>query len=341
MKKYIIYPLILLTFLSCVKTIDFDDEGFANQLVLNSIFGNDSEFISYVANSASILENSNEPGAPVTDATLDIYEHDQFLAHLTSSTGGFRSEGIISKAGNTYKAVVTSQGRQISAETTIPYQAEIVSIDSSLVRDEYNRKTFNFKIKIKDPEGEDFYRIVVDQEYLNGSYNYQNETWMYLKTNRTIHFSSTDPVFKSVYNNFGDETIDIGPRNEYGIFPDDLFQGKEHTIQIGITAINGGSGYGFKVYYERHTIHVQRLSKDLYNYLKYLELYNFYRDNPIAEPVQVYSNVKNGAGIFAGFNDDARVSAETNYLPYSMDTIKLEENPNYGGGYGGGGGYQY
>jgi hypothetical protein len=335
MKKYIIISLVLLSFLSCVKTLDFDDEGFANQVVLNSIFWPDSVFKVSVTKSLSILEDSYEPGEPVTDGTVDIYENDLLLVHHTLSTGAFRTDGIKPTAGNTYKAVVTSQGRQITAETTIPYQAEIVSSDSSSVIGEYGQKIFNYKIKIKDPEGEDFYRIGIITEFLEGQF-YQNQG-RYKKQSYPIPFSSSDPVFKSVYNNFGDETIETGPTNEYGIFPDDLLQGKEYTLQIRVASNNYHAIYS-KVYYERHTIHVQRISKDLYNYLKYLELYNFYHDNPIAEPVPVYSNVKNGAGIFAGFNDDAKITFETNYLPYSMDTIKLEEEPN-NGGYGGNGGY--
>ncbi|MGE5395011.1 MAG: DUF4249 family protein, partial [Candidatus Saccharibacteria bacterium] len=84
--------------------------------------------------------------------------------------------------------------------------------------------------------------------------------------------------------------------------------------------------------YNRFTLHVQRISKDLYNYLKYLELYDYYHENPIAEPVPVYSNVKNGAGIFAGFNDDAKYTFEKIYIPFSKDTIKIDNTSN-GGGY--------
>lgn len=161
-------------------------------------------------------------------------------------------------------------------------------------------------------------------------------------SNYPTGYYTDDPVFKSVYNNSGEEIFDMGPENRYYIFTDDFFEGKERTIQIrkdfyynNFDPSNPQLNNMPETIYDRFTIHVQRLSKDLFNYMKYLELYNYYHDNPISEPVPVYSNVKNGAGIFAGFNDEARFTFENVYIPYSMDTIKIEQDPyNGGGGYG-------
>jgi hypothetical protein len=339
MKKYIILSLILVSLLSCTKTIDFNDEEYANQLILNSIIWPDSAFQASLSRSTSILENDYGPVYLIPDGTIDIFENDQLLAHLSSSTGKYRAADIKPKAGNTYRVVATSQNKQIEAKTTIPLKAEVVAIDTSLVTNGGPQKTMYFNFKLKDTPGEDYYRIVLEYEYL--TMNRFNETrTYYLSKNIQWGNLSDDPVFKSVYSNSGEEIFDMSPENRYNIFPDDIFNGKERSIRVKANFYTYASDpsnpqpYAYQqTIYGRFTFHVQHISKDLYNYLKYLELYDYYHENPISEPVPVYSNVKYGAGIFAGFNDDAKFTYENIYIPYSMDTIKINNSSNGGYGY--------
>lgn len=349
MKKYILYTLLMISLFSCTKTLDFDDEQLADLLVLNSIVWQDSVFKASFTKSASILEAGSEPGQPVTNGTLDIYENNQLLAHLTSSTGAFRANGLKPKAGSSYRMVATGNGQQVTAETTLPVKAEVLSVDTSIVK--YSGNSWEtawgitFNIKIKDTPGDDYYRIILMHNDLlrTTDQDYNNKiTTRYHLRDYTTGYISDDPVFKSVYNNSGEEIFDMGPENRYYIFSDDLFEGKERTIQIWkyishyyMDPSNPQIYNMPETIYDRFTVHVQHISKDLFNYLKYLELYNYYHDNPISEPVPVYSNVKNGAGIFAGFNDEAKYTFENIYIPFSMDTIKIEQDPsNGGGGYG-------
>jgi hypothetical protein len=339
MKKYIFISLILTALFSCTKTINFDDEGLADQLVLNSIIWPDSAFSASLNKSSSILTDRRI--GQMTSGTLDLYENGTLLTQITSPMGQFRAKDIKPKVGSTYRIVVNSNGKQVEAETTIPNPVKVISLDTTTIRDKNNSKRLNFTVKIKDQEGDDYYRITTTSEILTLIINSDGKgsRKYYLQKNQNS-INSDDPVFNSLYNNFGGKTIDMGPSNEYNIFPDNYFQGKEYSIQFQISNsgygnISYNSGYGGgKRIYERNVIHIQKLSKDLYNYLKYLELYNFYHDDPFSEPVPVYSNIKNGVGIFAGFNDDARFTFEKIYIPFSMDTIKLEENNGYGG-YGG------
>jgi len=49
-------------------------------------------------------------------------------------------------------------------------------------------------------------------------------------------------------------------------------------------------------------VQLSHISKEFYDYQKSLTEHNRTDDNPFAEPVQVYSNVKNGFGCVAGYN---------------------------------------
>ena len=356
MKNTILFSLIFVTFLSCTKTIDFDDEELAHLVVVNSMIGTDRPFSALLTQSTSILTDGQTN--PPLKGTMDLYEDGTLLRQFPSQRGGFSALDIQPKAGKNYRMVISTNGQQVETETTIPLRTEVVSIDTMSTINEFNSKITNYKIKIKDAGGEDYYRLVIVHETLTMFPKEKgNDTIRYLLYTNHDRVQSEDPVFKSVYNSFGDELIDYGPKNDYSIFPDTYFQGKEYTLQFitysqyrnlanpnlgggGYGNPNPGGGYGNpnnpdsvsrpQQIFDRTTIHIQHLSKDLYTYVKYLKLYQNYHSNPFSEPVAVYSNVKNGAGIFAGYNDDARFIYEDTYIPYSMDTIKVEDGFTYG-----------
>ena len=328
MRRIIFFTLMLVTLLSCIKTINFDDEELAHLVVVNGMIGTDQPLFVSLTQSTSILMDG-KISQPLEGA-MDLYEEGTLIRQFASKTGGFSAIDIQPKAGKNYRIVVTSDGRQVEAETTIPLQSVVVSVDTLSTKTENGSKFTNYKVKIKDIEGEDFYRLVMVHEILTMfPAEYGNDTIKYYKYNSQDKILSDDPVFKSVYNNFENKLIDFGPENDYSIFPDTYFQGKEYTLQFKINSpyrdpANPDPVSGQQQIYERSTIHVQHLSKDFYTYLKYLKLYDHYHSIPFSEPVALYSNVKNGAGIFAGFNDDAKFIYEETYIPYSMDTIKVE-----------------
>lgn len=349
MKRFIFLLLMLVTLFSCTKTIDFEDEELAHLAVVNSIIWPDQSFSVMLNQSTSIL--TNEQTNRTLEGTMDLFEDGTLIRQLTSQSGVFSADDIYPRAGKNYRMVISTNGQQVEAETTIPPKADIVSVDTT----NYNGNGLNhiyFKIKINDAEGDDYYRLVlVNENLVMFPAQNENDTTRYLHYTNQGAIGTDDPVFKSVYNNFGDEIIDYGPENDYFIFPDTYFQGKEYTLQFYISGHyinpfnpNPGSEYGGgynnpndsinkngpQQIYGRSTIHVQHLSKDFYNYLKYLKLYHQYHDNPFSEPVAVYSNVKNGAGIFAGFNDDVKLKFENTSQPYSMDTIMVQESNQFG-----------
>jgi hypothetical protein len=329
MKKLIIIFLIFTIASSCTKTIDFDDEGYANQIVINSTISTNSYFTAYTSKSTSILTN-NHSSSPV-EGSMDLYEDGNLIRQFPTQLGGFSATNIIPKAGKNYRMVITSEGKKLEAETILPNKVDVVSVDTASVESANNLRNILIKMKIKDPEGDDYYRIVYMWETISYIQDSKGARKYYRSYNQS-GIASDDPVFKSVYNNFGDEIID-GPGNDYHIFPDTYFNGKEYSVRFRTTPGYFGNTYSYGSYgtriYERNEIHIQKLSKDFYNYLKYLKLYRFYHDNPFAEPVPIYSNIKNGIGIFAGYNDEVKLEYEKKFIPFSMDTIKLEQG-SYG-----------
>ena len=59
-------------------------------------------------------------------------------------------------------------------------------------------------------------------------------------------------------------------------------------------------GYDWSYKISGIRIYLHNISKSYYYYRTSLELYQNTSGNPFAQPVQVYSNIENGFGIFAG-----------------------------------------
>jgi len=60
----------------------------------------------------------------------------------------------------------------------------------------------------------------------------------------------------------------------------------------------------------RVMVELQAISPDYYRYLKSVELYRITESDAFSEPIQIYSNVKNGWGIFGS------LSSQRLFIPY-------------------------
>jgi hypothetical protein len=79
------------------------------------------------------------------------------------------------------------------------------------------------------------------------------------------------------------------------IFTDELFNGQKISIKINSDIQSYQPGM---VIYWTLINH----SEDYFMYKKTFNVYQSVEGNPFAEPVQVFSNIKNGYGIFAGYS---------------------------------------
>ncbi len=319
MKISIVIILLLIVSWSCTKTLDFEEAETDQQIVINSIISPDSSFSAVILRSRSVL--FDHPYILVPNVPLNLYEDGSLIREISSENGFYRIPDFKPQAGKTYRLATQVDGKELEATTSIPQKVEIVSVDTTTVQDEWGYGQLNFKITFDDPETEDYYRLVVMRDVLSKS------TWgdsiVYYRNYSQVGFDTDDPVFKTLYNNFGDNEMDMGPYNRYNLFSDVNFNGREHSIQFNVSSFYGGYQ---DVVYNKYEIHLLKMSEEFFNYLKYLNLYDYYSDDPFSEPVPVYSNVKNGTGIFCGYNDEAKLTYEKVYIPYSMDTIHPVDN---------------
>ena len=94
---------------------------------------------------------------------------------------------------------------------------------------------------------------------------------------------------------------------------DILFNGQTKSLEISLPNEDNywnEAGYIWSYRNIGLRFYLHNISQDYYYYRRSLELYNQSSDNPFAQPVQVYSNIENGFGIFAG--------AQVNYFDIEL-----------------------
>ncbi len=164
--------------------------------------------------------------------------------------------------------------------------------DSSTYYDEYmngsyGNCTFDLTVRFNDPASAENY-------YLFSGYSY------------TIDNYSSDTLEDRIYfdQKEGENAFVETYSSEGLIFSDKYFNGKSFSFSVAVEDWDFTTG---KAYF----FVLSSLSRNAYLYKKSLAMYENSHNNFFAEPVQIYNNIKNGYGIFAGYSS-------------AIDSIKFE-----------------
>ncbi len=270
MKKIIFYVCIsLFLFSSCEKIIDFDGEIKEPKLVLNGMMINNEILTIHLSHSLSVIDQSEIQN--VTNASVLIFQNGSFLDSLHHISDGYYKSTVSIQAGNSYSIKATAPNfKEIEATDIVPTEVIIDSISSWVVASEYEDK-LHFKIHINDNANEENYYII--RVYSESWLEWQ-EAWIYCMDPYIDNEIGADESHPEIY------------------LPDHMFNGKTYSLEI--------STYKWNENPEDFKIQIFSCSKAFYQYAKSIQKYNWNDGDPFSQPVQVYSNISNGYGIFAG-----------------------------------------
>ncbi len=291
--------LSLFSFIACETTERIDDFPLRPaKMVVNCAFSEDSIWEFQVSKSLSVLDNADLK--LVDSATIKLFKGDLLIETLTeqSEDGWYRTANNLPESQQKYSIKVSSPDfdEVLLAEEATPQQVPIsdVSIiikDSSFyewvdhrdrLRHDGNVKG-SFNISFTDPPDIDNYYSLFVYFYDSVYADYDDPTSLKLEK-RPITISSDD---SSIENN-KDYSVILLMRDTY-------FDGQLYKLKIDF---DDWSARRDKVYYIQLTSH----SKAGYLYKKTIDDYNQATNDPFAEPVQIYSNIENGYGIFLGYS---------------------------------------
>lgn len=269
-----LFPLILIT--SCVQdvTIEFKHEP---KLCLNCILNPDS-IITATLTLSHALDNS-ENFEKVNNASIKLFENDTLKGELIFISDGKYLLKQKPVTGKTYKIVAEASGyTPISSNTNIPEKPIIkYTKDTTGIIENLKVPIFNLNVQLFDQPGKNYF-------------------WLYLifegKDRRDGGFGNAiNAPYVDTFNRYIDSDSKYGFRHFLQIrMTDEGYDGQilEFTIPDNFVYIN---------YKAQHFLNADE------HYDKYIKTTLIKRmsendDLPFYEPVQIYSNIENGYGIF-------------------------------------------
>lgn len=298
---YIIFLTTMLILTGCEKEIPISTEDTAPKAALNAIINCTSETNSIkLSESISLFSETKanrieNPNLQLKINSLDkgiIFDAYKGIHSYYSFTEQFSSGDKVEIDGH------TSKHGTFSGFDYVPSPAQIVSISTEWFTGTVDEISYlRTLVKIKDnPDAKNYYRIVIrDKTLLEAGADESDIPW-----NLQDVYIDQEIIFNNI-TGIGGESSDA---HKYRIFSDDLFQGKEYTLNVYIRKDRFNHPEFESV---RHFLKVEihTLSENMYTYLRSLEL--ALEEDNFQEPVRLFSNVEGGYGIVGIYNVSDKV----------------------------------
>ncbi len=314
MKKIIFLLILSISVISCMEVLEIELEPEDKKLVMNSLISPDSLIKVNLSKSINSLDGDAFIKF-IDDAEVKLYENGQFIENLNYDSCGYYVSSQKPDLNKEYKVIATHENYpEIEAQTIIPYNVPIenfrveIEIDSftETWTDPVTGETFDTtlyevtgegtaEIVFNDPaKTDDFYMITFT--IIKPIYTWDNQGNMYITGYQRA------PVWANIEGN--EENMNYFTINQYMqgyFFNDVLFNGEEKTVHAKIDTWSifdyNTQGLPESPFY----VHLYSISEELYQYMISYDKYQQNVANPFSEPVNIFSNVKNGLGLFASF----------------------------------------
>ncbi len=289
MKKFIPYIFIYLIFIACEKEIHIPIEMTEPQLVVNSVFDANNFWKLEISTSKYVYSNNQINF--IDSASIKIIDSNGNIISVTNRGNGiYTSDNEKPQYGKTYTLEVEYNNyKKAIATDQLPDEILIdtVTWNEDVFWDGIMQK--KVKITFQDSPARDFYYLQLLDRYSWTYIDYETGLVDTVYEENPIYFTSQDAAVE----NFSTDSWD-----NIAIFSDKIFNNQQYTFDLLVEDFyfNAGSdsNSGIKVV-------LHRISEDFYKYLKSFEAYkSSNEDDLFPQPVQVYTNIENGLGIFAG-----------------------------------------
>jgi hypothetical protein len=311
-----IIPIVLAVFLfsSCEEELNIKPDDFPPMLVLNGVVEQDSLFIINVSRTGGLNETFMLGDLFVTDATVNLYDGENFLEIMKHDSLGYYSSNHYAQGGHEYSIEVEKDDYPI-ATAYLDYSDEpsieiskfsFESTDSLFTYDipvpggEILLKLFhvNYDLTLSDNgEKNNYYsfRAMTKYQYVIHNYGYEEEEENEL-VNLVYDDAGVGMLEWSDWEKYNEQYFGQGIMNDPGYafraIDDKIFNGNDETFDFMTSFWTSEIG--------DFSIVVKSYPESIVKYLESVELYQNAYDNPYSEPVNIYSNIENGIGFVCG-----------------------------------------
>ncbi len=351
MRNLIVYTVFVfaavLSFTSCENEIEFSGDEKASMMVINGFVSPDSVVKVHVSRSKFFLKDDSSFDN-ITTADVSLWVNNEMYEDMHHIGNGFYSGTYVPKKGDIIKVVASTNAfPNVNCSAEIPGAIPVLSIDTVVkpINSFYN---INYRYDpltgttVTDTIGVTRNMNMQVKISFHDSLNYENYYLLVVRNKKTYQsgdvrkystfFTSDDMVFgnSSAEENLLGETA----YNKYFEFNDELIDGKTYNLtfdqsisssEYKIVKPDGGDvGVNFVVKSEM-IVELISITKSFYLYLKTVESGANVTDF-FSEPVQIYSNINGGIGIFGGYN----IATKSIEIPVTYESGGYYNSGDYG-----------
>lgn len=284
---FLISGLLISALTSCELILDVEVPDADRKIVVNGLISPGQPVLVHLSKSLSVLEN--DEFMLLNNAEVRLFQNENPLGQLLPDSGGFyHLPDFKPLVGATYKLSVDYPGMtSVSAEAFIPSLVPIKSWDSVTVVDEWGSEVINLTIRFDDPEEQvHLYGLAVSMTYKEFDYNTMKPTGKWI-TQPAFVYAGNDQFLQDESHYFGGKLY----------FDDKIFNGQTKSMKVSLYEYQWMLSDTIKV-----DIQLEQVDKSFYKYVVSNEAYQAAHNNPFAEPVQVFTNINGGFGIFSGYS---------------------------------------
>jgi hypothetical protein len=278
---------------SCEKVIEFNGEQTDPYAVIYSAMESDSTLQVRLTYSRFFLSSTDF--SVINNATIHLYSNGVEVPQATNDRSCYYF-GYHPQPGDTLNIKVEVPGYKrgiLTAGTRVPAKPKVEYVGYTMKSDDDANPYYDIHLRLTDPKGNNYYTIKVDA--LRNKYD----------TSGVSHYSYESYWFKCHEPLFGDVAgvsalTDITEEDAYTelTFSDANFDGRTIDFHLRCDKIYGSGADTLPLI----RINLISLNQDLYRYTTtQKEAENNLNDGAssfFSEAVQVYTNVKNGIGVF-------------------------------------------
>jgi len=318
MKKIIYFLIIGLTLSSCMEVLDIDLDEKDKLLVVNSLISSDTTIRVNITKTISSLDGDAFIKF-INDAEVKLYENDEFVETLLQDTLGYYFSTIKPDLNKKYTIVAEHKNYpKLTASCSLPDTVSIKDVDISLNIDTVNETwidpytgneidtTFyqftgdgSASVYFDDPADETNYYMVTFT-YIRPNYIWDDEGNIYI----TGYYEY--PIHNDVEMASDNlEYFILNSTTSGYIFSDALFNGTEFNFKASISTWEIYDMFYDEFHEPIIYAHLYSLDKEVYKFVASYNKYKASLGNPFAEPVNIYTNIENGLGIFGSFNKNS------------------------------------
>lgn len=283
--------LLVLLFISCTKEVEVELPEFTPSLVVSSLFTSDSILKISLNKTQPIFDNR---ATNITNASIFLFEDEIIIDTFFLDETVYRSK-IFPKPNKDYSFKInTPEFKNVYGNDLLPNKPVLTTLffKDSITRGIEGELVSQAKIKIND-------------DILENNY-YELEMLAYL-INPITREHYLYEIFYDTNNDFvleNEGLLSLYPR--FLVFSDELFNGSVYELKINYNTPTFFLENEIKPIDYKLIVKLRAVSKNYYEYRKRIIIHvdNQYSDiwDGVGEPVNMFTNIKNGYGIFAGYN---------------------------------------